>query len=119
MKLHFKILGGFSLMLGAIGAFLPLMPTTCFVLFAAWCFSKSSPEWHEKLKNSFFFGEVLTNWEQKRCMTHRSQKIAVTSMLVSAGIAIAMLSNPIAQLITLLAIGAGIVCILSIKTCRI
>jgi uncharacterized membrane protein YbaN (DUF454 family) len=41
MNIYYRVIGLLSLALGIIGAFLPLLPTTCFVLLAAWCFAKA------------------------------------------------------------------------------
>lgn len=54
--------GVVSLALGGIGAFLPILPTTPFVLLAAACFAASSPAMHRRLSNSSFFGEYLENY---------------------------------------------------------
>lgn len=81
MTLHYKIIGLLSLGLGTLGAFLPLLPTTCFVLLAAWCFAKSSPKWHQRLCNNVWFGPSITEWEKNRCIPAKAKIIAITSML--------------------------------------
>lgn len=54
--------GVLSLVLGGIGVFLPLLPTTPFVLLAAGCFAGSSPSMHRWLSDSPFFGEYIENY---------------------------------------------------------
>ncbi len=83
MKIIYQIIGTLSLGVGILGAFLPLLPTTCFVLLAAWCFSKSSPHWHHALKNNRFVGTSITHWEEHRTIPARAQKLAIISMLLS------------------------------------
>ena len=81
-KLGFIIGGWASLILGLIGIFLPLIPTTPFVLLAALCFSKGSPRLHDWLIHQPTFGPLILNWEQYGSIS-RSAKIAATvSMMV-------------------------------------
>ena len=56
------VAGVVSLALGGIGVFLPLLPTTPFVLLAAGCFAGSSPAMHRWLCRSRFFGEYIENY---------------------------------------------------------
>jgi len=58
--------GVLCLVLGAIGVFVPLLPTTPFVLLAAVCFSYSSRRIYGWLRRTAFFGEFITNFEEKK-----------------------------------------------------
>ena len=84
MKLLYTIAGLISLTLGVIGAFLPLMPTTCFVILSAWCFSQSSPTLHTKLREHRWGGAILTQWEETRTIPKKAYWIAVGSILISS-----------------------------------
>jgi uncharacterized membrane protein YbaN (DUF454 family) len=77
------LLGWICLGLGAIGAFLPLMPTTVFVLIAAWAFARSSPRLHRWLREHPRFGETLVAWEEHRAMPRRAKRIAILMLAVS------------------------------------
>ncbi|MEH6473083.1 MAG: YbaN family protein [Halopseudomonas sp.] len=57
-------LGISCLLLGVIGVVLPLLPTTPFVILAAFCFSRSSPRFHAMLLNHRLFGPIISEWEQ-------------------------------------------------------
>ncbi len=90
MKL-WTLLGGLCLLLGAIGVFLPLLPTTPFVLLAAACFARSSPRLHHWLLQHRLFGPMLQDWEQKHCIPCRIRNLALLMMLGMGGISIAFL----------------------------
>lgn len=55
--------GALSVVLAAAGLFLPLVPTTPFLLLAAFCFSKSSPRAHRWLHENRWFGKYLRDYE--------------------------------------------------------
>lgn len=76
-------LGVFSLALGTIGAFLPLIPTTPFVLLAAWCFLKSSKKAHDWIYRQPLFGKALTNWEKNKIITRPTKLLAISMILLS------------------------------------
>ncbi|RIL05589.1 MAG: DUF454 domain-containing protein [Proteobacteria bacterium] len=56
-------LGFIALALGLIGLLLPVVPTTPFILVAAFFFSKGSPRLHAWLRNNRFFGGTIREWE--------------------------------------------------------
>jgi uncharacterized protein len=76
-------LGVIALALGAVGIFLPLLPTTPFVLLAAWCFLKSSPKAHDWIYHRSIFGPILQNWEENQVIEKPVKAIACGTILVS------------------------------------
>ena len=78
--LHFLI-GSISLILGFVGVFLPLLPTTPFILLSAYCFSQSSPRLHAWLLTSRLFGNTIRNWEQHGAISVQAKRLA-TFMIV-------------------------------------
>ncbi|WP_237767926.1 YbaN family protein [Vibrio bivalvicida] len=72
-----------SLILGIIGIFLPLLPTTPFILLASACFMRSSPRFHRWLHQHKTFGPILTNWHQNRAVTTKVKKRGVIWILLS------------------------------------
>lgn len=94
-RLPYLVLGGFSLALGVIGAFLPLMPTTVFLIVAAWAFARSSPRLHRAILEHPRWGPSLRHWHTHRCLSRRTKAIAVTSIAISFGLsAYAMRARP-------------------------
>ena len=77
------ILGVFSVGLGIAGAFLPLLPTTPFVLLAAWCFYKSSPKAHAWLQQQPLLGPALRDWQQRRAIKKKTKVLALSMMALS------------------------------------
>ncbi len=117
MKKYILIFSGFvALGLGAIGIFLPIMPTTPFVLLAAACFGSSSPALHVKLKNSKYFGEFIQNYNEKTGVKKSVKIKAITFLWFMLIISAIMSLKPL--VITILAIvGIGVtIHILAIKT---
>ncbi len=74
------IIGFTSLALGIAGVVLPLLPTTPFVLLAAYCFARSSPRMYDWLMTHKLFGPLIRNWEQHRAIAPRAKLLAVLSM---------------------------------------
>jgi len=92
IKQKFMIaLGWFFVILGIIGALLPVMPTTVFLIIALGIFSKSSPRFHKMLLNNKYFGEDLRRWEQTKSISRQSKKKATLVIIVSFGLSIAIL----------------------------
>ncbi|PKL90101.1 MAG: DUF454 domain-containing protein [Ignavibacteriae bacterium HGW-Ignavibacteriae-2] len=83
LKVALIIIGWINVALGIIGAFLPLMPTTVFLLIAAACFARSSEKFYIWLLTNKYLGKFIVDYYQKRGMTLKSKIIAV-SMLVAA-----------------------------------
>lgn len=108
MTIFYRILGLLALGVGILGAFLPVLPTTVFVLVAAWCFAKSSPNWHARLRNSRLFGKTLRDWEDNKTIAEKPYRIAVISMLACALLSVLLLNSVWAKLSVLVLIVIGI-----------
>ncbi|MCU0890644.1 MAG: YbaN family protein [Sandarakinorhabdus sp.] len=80
------LLGLTSLAFGIAGVVLPLLPTTPFVLLAAYCFARSSPRLHDWLLANRTFGPLILNWEKHRAIAPRAKLLAVLSMAAVFGI---------------------------------
>jgi uncharacterized membrane protein YbaN (DUF454 family) len=78
-----KIAGMFFVALAFIGAFLPLLPTTPFLLVAAACFAKSSPRMHNMLLENKVFGPMIYHWQQSRSIPKRAKVLALSSIVVA------------------------------------
>lgn len=87
--------GSISLALGVIGIFLPLLPTTPFVLLAAACYARASPRLHAWLLSNRTFGPLILEWERHRSIPYRVKLIAIVMMTVTFGASIIFFVKPL------------------------
>ncbi|MDD9960582.1 MAG: YbaN family protein [Gammaproteobacteria bacterium] len=73
-------LGWASLGLGALGVLLPLLPTTPFLILAAYFFSRSSQRMHAWLLNHRVFGPPIENWRTHRAISPGAKLAALAAM---------------------------------------
>lgn len=62
MKYLYYTVGTLSLLSGLIGVVLPLLPTTPFILLAAFCFAKSNQKIHDKITSSKLYNDYVDNF---------------------------------------------------------
>ena len=109
-------LGVLFLGIGVVGVFLPLLPTTPFVLLAAVCFSCSNRKFYERLKRTPFFGSFIINFEEKQGLPMPLKIKSVILVWVSLFVSMIVL-HTLWVYILLSIIGSGVtVHILMIKT---
>jgi len=78
--------GFIALGLGFAGIFLPLLPTTPFILLAAFLFDRSSPRFHAWLFHHPRFGAILRDWRENRAISMRGKVMATVAMAVAIAI---------------------------------
>ncbi|MBO1923234.1 YbaN family protein [Thiomicrorhabdus sp. 6S3-12] len=83
--------GSLAFSLGFVGIFLPLLPTTPFMILAAGCFAKSSPRFHQALINNRWIGADLRRWEREGTMSRATKKRATWVIIATFSISIAIL----------------------------
>jgi uncharacterized protein len=82
LRLGWLLLGWCFVALGAIGALLPLMPTTIFLILAAGCFARSSPRLEAWLLGHPRFGPALRAWRSERAIPMKGKMAACIGMAV-------------------------------------
>jgi len=92
-KIIYNTIGGVSFSLGIVGAFLPLLPSTCFILLATWAFAKSSPRFHTWLYYKSPFAQSIHDWQQHRIIPKRVKWIAAISITTSYSITMLFVDN--------------------------
>lgn len=86
-------LGWLFVILGAIGAVLPLLPTTPFLILALACFAESSPRFHRMLLNNKWFGPPLAQWEHSHTVRKKVKFKAMGLIIATFSISILILSG--------------------------
>lgn len=84
-RLLWLLVGFLALALGAIGAFVPLLPTVPFILLAAFAFAQSSERMHTWLLEHNLFGEMIRNWRRYGAISLRAKIVSVLTMVLVLG----------------------------------
>ena len=75
--------GWLMVAIGAVGVVLPGLPTTPFLIVAAWCFARSSERFERYLLDHTHFGPALRAWREKGAIPKRAKILSVSMMSVS------------------------------------
>ncbi|MBP6018257.1 MAG: YbaN family protein [Burkholderiaceae bacterium] len=84
-KALFNVIGILAVTLAILGIFLPLLPTTPFLLLASACFMRGSTRLHYWLHNNKTFGVYLTNIQSGLGIPRRTKIIAISLLWISLG----------------------------------
>ncbi len=115
MKRLLLLSAGFlALALGTIGIFLPILPTTPFVLLAAACFIRSSRRFYLKLVSHIWFGPLIENYMTYRAVPRRTKVTALLMLWVLILISFFFFADAVWLRITLLAVAGGVTIHLSL-----
>ncbi|MCY0147787.1 YbaN family protein [Hoeflea sp. G2-23] len=82
--------GILALALGGLGVVLPLLPTTPFIILAAFAFGKSAPRFQQWLEDSRSFGPMIANWREQGAIAPRYKAMAVAMMICSVLLSLAL-----------------------------
>ncbi len=117
-RIFLVTLGLAAVVLGVIGIFLPLLPTTPFLLLAAWCFVRSSRRLHDWLLGHRILGKYIHHYLVYHAVPLRAKIVAVSLLWVT--LVVSMLLVRQAHLVILLAVvGAAVtIHILTLATLR-
>ena len=85
MRIFLIIVGCISLGLGVLGIFLPMLPTTPFLLLSAAAWVKASPSLYEWLINHKVFGEYIRNYREHRAIPLHVKIVSVTLVWLTIG----------------------------------
>lgn len=103
--------------LGVLGMFLPLMPTTVFLLLAAYCYSHSSEKFHTWLLNNRLFGGYIRSYKAGMGISIRQKVTTIVLLWASIGFSIWIVAAGFWITLLLLAIALAVtVHILWLKT---
>ena len=117
IKLILIIIGSISVALGCLGIFLPILPTTPFLLLGAACYVRGSEKLYNWLINNKWFGTYIKNYREGRGIPIKVKLYAVSLLWVSILYAVIFAISKLPLRIMLLLIAAGVTLhILRIKT---
>jgi uncharacterized protein len=88
MQFVLVVCGSLAVALGVVGIFVPLMPTTVFLLLAAACYARSSERFYRKLLNSRWLGGYIRNSREGRGMSRREKTTTLVMLWVGIGASI-------------------------------
>lgn len=118
VKVTLNLIGTISVVLAIAGIFLPLLPTTPFLLLASACYLKSSERLHSRLMNNRFLGKYLENIQQKKGMPLKGKVITLATLWASILFSLYTMEAVVVKAI-LLIIGAAVsALILKMKTLK-
>jgi len=107
-KLLFSACGLLALLLGLVGVVLPLLPTTPFLLLAAFCFFHGSTRLHRWLESSPWIGEQLRLWREQRAVSATTRRAALVYLWLAIGITVCCFVNETLYRLLLLVVAVGV-----------
>ncbi len=114
----YKAIGFLFVGLATLGVFLPILPTTPFLLLAAGCFARSSEKWHRWLLSNPTFGPLIRNWQEHRCISRASKMTAIILILVCGGYSVGFaLENVYLRVVTAALLLYGLFFVARISVC--
>jgi uncharacterized membrane protein YbaN (DUF454 family) len=115
----YLIMGFLLVGIGILGIFLPVLPTTIFLILASACFMKSSPKANEWLKNNRWLGPYLKNYTEKTGLTVKSKLVLISILWISITFSAFILTDIPAIRILLLLIAIGVtIHLVMVKTAK-
>lgn len=114
----FVIVGTLSLGLGVIGVFVPLLPTTPFLLLAAACYAKGSERFYKWLLQNRWFGTYIKNYRNGKGIPLKVKVFTIITLWVTILFSTFMFISDVLIQILLIIIAIGVsLHITTIKTC--
>jgi len=113
------IAGTLFLGLGIVGIFLPLLPTTPFLLLSATCYARSSKRFYNWLLNTKWFGNYIKNYREGKGVPLKVKFLSISFLWITIGYAVIFVVHILLGRIILILIAVGVtIHILSIKTLK-
>ncbi len=106
LRLLWIIAGGLALALGLAGIVLPLLPTTPFLLLAAFCFARSSPRLEMWLIEHPRLGPPIRDWRAEGAISRKGKVFAMLAIAATLGLSLALALPGWVLLVQALTLGA-------------
>ena len=105
--------------LGIVGIFVPVLPTTPFLLLAAACYARSSPRFYHWLLYNRWFGNYIRNYRQRKGIPLKVKVLTITLLWVTIGASAIFAVQALLVRIILILIAIGVsIHVLSLKTLK-
>ncbi len=104
----FTVAGTVSLALGAVGVFLPILPTTPFLLLSAACYYKGSERMHRWLLNNKLFGSYIRNYKERKGISQTGKVLTLSLLWTTICYSALFLVNNYIMQMVLLAVAVAV-----------
>ena len=113
------ILGSLFLGIGILGVFLPLLPTTPFLVLSAACYARGSERFYNWLLNNRWFGNYIRNYLEGKGIPWKSKAATIALLWITIGCSAAFAVQSLAVRIVLIVIAIGVTThVIFIRTLR-
>jgi len=85
VRILLVFLGTLFVVIGIVGIFLPILPTTPFMLLAAACYAKSSSRFYNWIMNNKVFGPIIREWREHRSIPRKAKYYAMVLLVLTFG----------------------------------
>jgi hypothetical protein len=100
--------GTLAVILGVLGMFLPILPTTPFLLLAAACYARSSDRFLNWLLNNPYFGTYIRNYREGRGMPRTTKILTLAALWLTLGMSAVFATSALWLRLLLALIGTGV-----------
>jgi len=119
LRLLLVAAGTLSLVLGVVGIFVPLLPTTPFLVLSAALYMRSSDRLYGWLVTNRVTGRYISNYRRRRGMTPRHKALTLALLWASLGCSAAFATRSTAVRLVLAGVGVAVTLhVLLLRTCR-
>jgi len=99
LRIILVLLGHIFLAIGLIGIFVPLLPTTPFILIAGSCYAKGSERFYSSLMKNAYCRSVIQDWQKNKAISMKSKILAISLLLGSMVYVLLAISHILIKLI--------------------
>lgn len=116
-RLTYLAIAGVFFAVGVLGALLPVLPATPFLLLASYFLSKSSPRLNRALLRSRLFGPILRDWQQLGGIRRSVRVKAVVAVVLVVGVTLAVSELSVGAMLSVVVLAqVGIVVVLRLPS---
>lgn len=119
-KVVLIIVGTISLAIGIVGIFLPILPTTPFLLLSAACYAAGSEKFYVWLINNRIFGNYIRNYREGKGIDLKLKILSIASMWIAIGYSayyvVPFLAGKLALIVIVIGVTAHILTIPTLKS---